>query len=111
MYNQIINTINNVFKVSEVDSRGRISDYAKLGYIGAMKKILSSREGATNSLINLKLRQLYKREKLNRENEGIDTTDFKCTYVDRKGNVVNLPQELVDEAKEEMKNSPFEIFE
>lgn len=111
VFNQIVTTINNAFKVVEMDGRGRTSDYVKLGYIGAMKKVLHSRAGATNSLTNLKLRNLFERELKKREMNGEDTTNFKCTYVDRKGKVINLPQELVDEAKEEMKNSPFEIFE
>lgn len=109
VFNQIITAVSNSFKVVELETRGRISDYAKLGYIGAMKKILQNRAGCTNSLINLKLRQLYKREKLSRDTEGVDTTNFIPTQVDRNGNVVNLPEELAKLAEEEMSQLPFEI--
>lgn len=111
LYNQILKGIDRVLKV---DSRGRISDYEKLGYVGAMKKIFSDREGMSNSLINYKLRELWLRERIKRHSEGVDIENFQRTFVNRSGVVVNLPEELAElsnavlKRKELAKLSPFD---
>lgn len=111
VYNQIKIAINNAFNVIGMDNRGRISDYVKFGYIGAMRKILGNRQGITNSQINLKLKLLYEREKRQRTFNGEDISNFKPTLVDRRGNIINLPEELQKLADEEKKELPFEIVE
>ena len=93
VYNTLTKLIENNFFVVGADGRGRKSLIQEmldtLGYADAVKKIIED-EGATNSIKNIKLKNLYILEKLRREEKGEDITDFQPTLLNR-GLIRNKP--------------------
>ena len=93
VYNTLTKLIENNFVVVGADGRGRKSLIQEmldtLGYADAVKKIIED-EGATNSIKNIKLKNLYILEKLRREEKGEDITDFQPTLLNR-GLIRNKP--------------------
>ena len=93
VYNTLTKLIENNFVVVGADGRGRKSLIQEmldtLGYADAVKKIIEE-EGMINSIKNIKLKNLYILEKLRREENGEDITDFQPTQLNR-GLIKNKP--------------------
>lgn len=93
VYNTLTKLIENNFVVVGADGRGRKSLIQEmldtLGYADAVKKIIEE-ESMINSIKNIKLKNLYILEKLRREENGEDITDFQPTQLNR-GLIKNKP--------------------
>ena len=93
VYNTLTKLIENNFVVVGADGRCRKSLIQEmldtLGYADAVKKIIEE-EGMINSIKNIKLKNLYILEKLRREENSEDITDFQPTQLNR-GLIKNKP--------------------